>query len=235
MRRLRVVKSEAEIDKIRHVTQIASTAFDTLADELSVGMTEREACKAMTFEMLRIGADSASYVMGASGKGSYDNIIMGPTDRALGDGDVMLIDTGATYDGYFCDFDRQFAFGMPTPEAIAAYDVVYQATEVGYQAATPGAKTHDVWKAMADVLTAGGSLGNDVGRMGHGLGMQLTEWPSFQESGDITLVPGMVMTLEPGMEYLPGRYMVHEENIVIRSGEPEYLSVRARPEMYSIG
>ena len=234
IRRLRVVKSEAEIDKIRHVAQIASSAFDTLAGELSVGMTEREACKAMTLEMLRLGADSAPYVMGASGVGSYDNIIMGPTDRVLGDGDVMLIDTGATYDGYFCDFDRQFAFGPPTSEAVAAYDVVYEATEAGYRMAQPGATTHDVWKAMSDVLTAGGSLGNDVGRMGHGLGMQLTEWPSFQEGGDVTLAPGMVMTLEPGMEYLPGRYMVHEENIVIRDGEPEYLSVQARPEMYAI-
>jgi Xaa-Pro dipeptidase len=66
--------------------------------------------------------------------------------------------------------------------------------------------------------------------MSHGLGMQLTEYPSFQEGGDVVLETVMVMTLE----FVPGRYMVHEENIVIRDGEPEHLSVRARPEMYLI-
>lgn len=84
---------------------------------------------------------------------------------------------------------------------------------------------------MWRVLEAGGAMDNGVGRMGHGLGMQLTEWPSNMPGDDTVLEPGMVMTLEPGMLFAPGRAMVHEENIVIRPDGAEWLTPRAWPEM----
>ena len=80
-------------------------------------------------------------------------------------------------------------------------------------------------------MVAGGALGNDVGRLGHGLGMQLTEWPSNTAWDQTVLVPGMVMTLEPGMTYLPDKMMVHEENLVIREEGPQLLSRRAPAEL----
>ncbi|HJN25641.1 MAG TPA: M24 family metallopeptidase, partial [Rhodospirillales bacterium] len=167
--------------------------------------------------------------------GGYDSIIMGPTDRIIEEGDVLIIDTGATYDGYFCDFDRNFAFGEPGNAAKRAYDIVFQATNAGFQAARPGATTTDLWTAMAAVLQAGGSMGNDVGRMGHFLGMQLTEGPSITPTDMTRLEPGMVLTLEPGMTTATGKQMVHEENIVITEHGAEYLSRRAPPGMPVIG
>ena len=84
---------------------------------------------------------------------------------------------------------------------------------------------------MAEVLEKAGSIGNNVGRMGHGLGLQLTEPPS-NAPGDLTeLVPGAVLTVEPGMAYAPGRMIVHEENLVIREDGAELLSRRAPREM----
>ena len=67
--------------------------------------------------------------------------------------------------------------------------------------------------------------------MGHGLGMQLTEWPSNTPTDGTVLEPGVVLTLEPGMEFAPGKQMVHEENIVIRDDGAEWLSRRAPDEM----
>ncbi len=67
--------------------------------------------------------------------------------------------------------------------------------------------------------------------MGHGLGMQLTEWPSLTVEDQTLLKPGMVITLEPGLEVTPGRMMVHEENIVIRSSGAELLTERAPREL----
>jgi Xaa-Pro aminopeptidase len=231
LRRLRGVKSPAEIAKIRHVCQLVSAAFEALPGKLAQGDTERQACRAMRVAVLERGADGSPYMMGASGPGGYDNIIMGPTERALGAGDILIIDTGTTFDGYFCDFDRNFAFGPPSDAARRAHDVVYRATEAGIAAARPGATTSDLWRTMTAVLEAGGSTVNNVGRLGHGLGLQLTEWPSNRPGDDTPLVPGMVLTIEPGMEFAPGRMMVHEENIVVTDDGCELLTRRAPPEM----
>ncbi|MGF1610782.1 MAG: M24 family metallopeptidase [Kiloniellales bacterium] len=231
LRQLRVVKSEAEIDKIRYACQLASDAFEALPDAIAIGQSEREICGTLKIDLLRRGADGSPYLIGASGPGGYDNIIMGPTDRIVGEGDILIIDTGTTYDGYFCDFDRNFAFGPPSDAARRAYEVTYAATEAGLAAARLGATTTDLWAAMWAVLEAGGALGNDVGRLGHGLGMQLTEWPSNRPGDDTPLAPGMVLTLEPGMAFAPGKLMVHEENIVIREHGAELLSRRAAPVM----
>lgn len=226
VRDIRSVKSKAEIDKIRFACQVTAAGFEFLKQYLAVGMTERQACKAMQIEMLRLGADSCPYLISGSGAGGYDSIIMGPSDRVLAEGDLLIIDTGANYDGYFSDFDRNYAFGQIDEEALLAYDTVYQATEAGLIIAEPGRSTGDLWQAMWSVLEKNGALGNDVGRMGHGLGMQLTEWPSHVPNGDVILKPGMVLTLEPGMAFAPNKMMVHEENIVITENGCELLHER---------
>ncbi len=231
IRALRMVKSPSEIAKIRHVCQLTSDAFIALETRLRPGETERSACRAMRIDVLERGADGSPYMMGMSGPDGYDNIIMGPNDRVLGDGDILIIDTGTTFDGYYCDFDRNFAFGEVGDAARRAYDVVYRATEAGIAAACPGATTSDLWAAMNRVLEAGGALGNNVGRLGHGLGLQLTEWPSNRPGDNTVLESGMVLTIEPGMEFAPGKMMVHEENIVVTEGADDLLTKRAPPEM----
>jgi len=231
VRDLRSVKSAAEIAKVRFACEVTAAGFNHLRHNLVAGLTERQACKMMQLEMLRLGADSCPYLISASGQGGYDDIIMGPSDRELGEGDVLIIDTGANFDGYFSDYDRNFAFGEVATDCHQAYEAVYESTEAGLQIAAPGRTTGDVWQAMWDVLEKAGALGNSVGRMGHGLGMQLTEWPSNVEGGDVVLQPGMILTLEPGMTFAPGRMMVHEENILITENGCEMLHQRAWPTM----
>lgn len=235
IRQIRSVKSAAEVAKIRFACEVTAAGFNFLLEHLHAGMTEREACKAMHLEMLRLGADACPYLISASGQGGYDNIIMGPTDRQLTEGDLLIIDTGANFDGYFSDFDRNYGFGRVDDDAHRAYEAVYHSTEAGLQIAAPGRTTGDVWQAMWSVLEQAGALGNDVGRMGHGLGMQLTEWPSNVPNGDVVLQPGMVLTLEPGMSFAPGKMMVHEENILITDQGCEMLHQRTWPSLPIIG
>ncbi|ETX08850.1 MAG: hypothetical protein ETSY2_02985, partial [Candidatus Entotheonella gemina] len=231
MHQLRYVKSEAEIEKIRYVCELTSDAFEALPQTLTIGQSERETCQRFRIDLLNRAADNSPYLIAGSGPGGYDTMIMGPTDRVLSDGDVLIIDTGTTFDGYFCDFDRNFAFGRVTDAARSAYEVVYRATDAGFAATHPGATTADVWAAMWAVLEQGGALGNSVGRMGHGLGMQLTEWPSNKPDDHTRLEVGVVLTLEPGMEFSPGKCMVHEEDIVITESGAQWLSRRAPEEM----
>ena len=227
----RMVKSVLEIEKIRHICQIASHAYQALPAYSSSGMSEIEVVLKLKLDLLQRGADTVPYVVAGSGPGGYDSIIMGPTERVLEQGDLLIIDTGSTFDGYFCDFDRNWSFGTPDEATSKAHQVVWQATEAGFEAARPGATTSDVWQAMNDIMVAGGSLGNEVGRLGHGLGMQLTERPSNTEDDGTELVAGMVLTLEPGMTFAPGKQMVHEENIVITDDGADWLTNRAERDL----
>ena len=228
---LKKIKSEAEIQKIEHICQITSGAFENLPSHIYTGETQRQICLKLRQDILKRGGDNSPYLIAGSGSGGYDNIIMGPTESVLENGHVLIIDTGSTFDGYFCDFDRNFAFGNLPEEARRAYETVYRATDVGIESARPGKTTTDVWQAMWSVLEKGGALGNSVGRMGHGLGMELTEWPSVMPGDDTLLEPGMVLTIEPGMSFAPGKEMVHEENILITEEGARILTRRAPAEM----
>ncbi|WNJ98483.1 Xaa-Pro peptidase family protein [Thalassospiraceae bacterium LMO-JJ14] len=232
---LRMHKSEAEIDKIRYICGVLSDVFEDLPRHLEIGMREIDIFRTFKTRAMESGADDVAYVVGGLGEGGYGDIISPPSERLSTQGDVLILDTGATFDGYFCDFDRNYAFGETTDAAKRAHEVVYRATEAGLEAARPGNTCADLFHAMQRVMDAGGAMGNDVGRLGHGLGMQLTEWPSNTPTDMTVLKPGMVITLEPGMTFAEGKVMVHEENIVIRDGLAELLSRRAPAEMPVIG
>ena len=231
---LRQIKSAAEIAKTREICRITNVGFKRIPEYARVGMTERQICKQFGIDMLQAGADECPFIIAGSGPDAYDDILMGPTDRIIEPGDVLLIDTGAVWDGYFSDFDRNWAFGYASEQTKAAYRATYEATTKGFEAARPGATTTDIYNAMWKVLEANGALGNDIGRVGHGLGMELTERPSNTATDNTVLKPGMVMTLEPGMTYAPGKTMLHEENIVITEDGAEWLSERAEPELIII-
>ena len=231
--RLCSIKSVAEVEKIQHACELVSDSFEALPGFAKPGDSERQIVQEMKFDLLRRGADDVPFMVSASGPDGYDNIIMGPGDRVLEKGDLLIIDTGTVYDGYFCDFDRNFAFVRASEEANRVYELVFKATSAGFNIARPGATTFDLWQAMWAVLEAGGAQGNDVGRMGHGFGAQLTEWPSISEKDHTELKDGMVITLEPGMSYDNGKHMVHEENIVITEDGARMLSRRA-PEFLPV-
>lgn len=231
IQQLRMIKSTLEIDKVRRICRIVSEGFRGVGEYAAPGMSERQICRQLQLQLYHLGADTCSYMVAGSGRGGYDSIIMGPTDRVIEEGDVLIIDTGSTFDGYFCDFDRNWAFGHADDLARCAYATVWEATEAGFAAARPGNRAWDLWRSMQQVMEKAGSLGNEVGRLGHGLGIELTERPSNTREDNTLLKPGMIMTLEPGMTFAPGRQMVHEENIVITEEGAEWLSVRAGPEL----
>ena len=231
LRQVRLIKSTAEIEKIKHICQLTSQGFKDLNHLLKAGESEHENCKRFKQHLLSLGVDDTPYMVAGSGKDGYGSIIMGPGDKIIEEGDLFIVDTGSVFDSYFCDFDRNYAFGFICDEAKKAYQVVFDATDAGFNAAQVGNTTSDVYHAMNNVMQKGGALGNSVGRLGHGLGLQLTEWPSNTATDNTILEPGVILTLEPGMEYLPGKEMVHEENIVITENGPEWLTQRASEEL----
>ena len=239
-RRLRMVKSPGEIARVRHAAELVSDSFRALPDMFGVGDSERDACLRMKLDLLRRGVDSSPYLVAASGDGGYETINIGPTDRRLKAGDLFIIDTGSTVDGYFCDFDRNYAIGHAPNETIRRLDAaLFLATDAGLAAARPGATCSDIWHAMAGKLGEEAVRGSDVGRMGHGLGLAVTEPPSIHPNDFTLLESGMVLTLEPGIGYIgkDGRkkVLVHEENFVVTDTGAEFLSKRGWRQMPVVG
>ncbi len=235
VRRLRMVKSDAEVAKIGHVATLVCDAFDAAPKLFHAGLPLVEAFRAFKTTCLTRGVDDVPYLVGGAGPGGYGDIISPPGERPLAEGDVLMLDTGCTFDGYFCDFDRNFAIGDAGDAARRAYDTLYRATEAGLAAVRPGVTCRDLFRSMLGVLEADGGVTGNVGRFGHGLGMQLTEWPSHADFDATVIESGMVLTLEPALVYGDGQVMVHEENLVVRDDSPELLTRRAPPELPRIG
>ncbi len=217
---LRAVKSEAEIAKIRRACTIAGRAFAKVPQIARTGAPLDQVFREFQRLCLAEGADWVPYLAGGAGPGGYADVISPATAVPLERGDVLMLDTGLVWDGYFCDFDRNFSVGRPEDHTAMAHRRLIEATEAGRAAAVPGARACDVYHAMAGML----GVETDAGRLGHGLGMQLTEGLSLTTDDTTLLQPGMVITLEPGMPTRAGRIMVHEEDIVIRNGDAEALS-----------
>lgn len=234
MSELRLVKSTAEVARIRHICAIASDTFDALPGLFQVGDSESELVRKFQSDILLRGADKTPYTAIGSGRGGYTSIIAGPTERRIKRGDVFLIDTGSRYGGYFCDFDRNYAIGKVGDQVHRVHELLYRATDAGIAAARPGNTAADVFAAQAKILEdAGIELGN-VGRFGHGLGKILTEPPSNKPGDSTVLEPGVVLTIEPNALYGKGKVLVHEENIVVTRDGAELLSRRAPREMVVI-
>ena len=256
MRSLRLVKSPFEVDRSRHACAIASAAFELLPARLhalratkkatdgTADVSEREARDALRMMMLEFGADDTAYVMAQSGSGGYDNIVLEPSDEPLCPGDVLIIDTGMTFEGYWCDFDRNWICGgashLPA-ETAACHDMLWRATERGFEeAGRPGATSTTVFRAMARECGIPDDAADDagVGRFGHGLGLQLTELFSNNATDHTPLGPGCVMTLEPSALIDPARgdemMIAHEEDIAITEDGAVWLSLRAPRTMPTI-
>jgi len=232
VQQLMQVKSPAEINKISRICRITSDAFAGASELFHEGQPMKESFRAFKMDLLRRGADDVPYLVGGAGQGGYSDVISPPNNRPLAVGDVLMLDTGATLDGYFCDFDRNFAIGHASDNVKRAYSTLYKATDAALAIARPGVTCAQLYASMAKVID---QQGGDVGRLGHGLGTQLTESPSIVAFDHTEMRAGMVMTLEPCMVIEGKKIMVHEENILIEFGPPRLLSRRAPVEIPVIG
>ena len=234
MVRLRKIKSQAEIAKIAQAGAIATRAFARVPEIAQAGVPLEKVFRHFQMLLLEEGADWVPYLSGAAGQDGYYDVISPATDAPLVQGDILMLDTGAVWDGYFCDFDRNFAVGAPSAIAQLGQSSLIEAVDAGMAAAKPGAMMCDLFHAMAGVLAGDSDAVANAGRLGHGLGMQLTEWPSIIPTDRTVLEPGMVLTLEPSVETVDGRIMVHEENIAITETGAVFLNARSGRSLVSV-
>ena len=233
VQRVREIKSEAEIAKIRATCSIADRAFARVPEFAQAGRPLDQVFRNFQIALLDEGADWVSYVAGGAGQGGYGDVISPAAAKPLTMGDILMLDTGAVRGGYFCDFCRNYAIGGPNDAARRAHDALYAATDVALETLRPGMTASHLYHTLTNALRAAGATPGG-GRLGHGLGITLTEWPSVTAKDTTELREGMVLTLEPGVEITPGKILVHEENIVLRADGCELLSSRASPQLKQI-
>ncbi|MCC1493385.1 Xaa-Pro peptidase family protein [Cognatishimia sp. F0-27] len=222
---LRAVKSAAEIARIETACAIGGRAFARVGEIARPGRSLAAVFRDFQRLCLEEGADDVRYLAGGAGPLGYDDVISPATDAPLVDGDVLMLDTGLTHGGYFCDYDRNFAMGRPDRRVQSAWHRLIEASDAGLAAARPGARACDLWSAMNAIC------GTTGGRLGHGLGMQLTEGLSLIAADETVLEPGMVLTLEPAVAVAEGASLVHEENIVITETGARLLSPAASRDL----
>lgn len=247
LREIRMVKSAAEVAHVRYVAQLVSHAFEALPARMGIGDTEDRVSKTLQADLLSRGVEKIPYLIGMSGAGGYDSLHKVPGQRVLAAGDVMVFDTGCTYKGYHCDFNREYAIGPLSDTLRRLYDIVWRATEAGIEAVRPGRRCADIWQAESDSLAADAEDAGvnfelkKSGRMGHGVGLRMCEPPSIRPDDETVLRPGMVLTIEPGIAFTHDgehgpepKCVVHEENLVVTEDGWDLLSIRAPREMMTV-
>ena len=227
---LRKIKSDLEIKNIEKVCSITSKVFNNLINKISLGMSEREIATIFKKDLINNGVDYIMYLSCASGINGYNQIICNPSEKKIGDGDILIIDTGSTLNGYYCDFDRNFGFGNINQKSLDAYNKLWNATEKTLEIIRPGISCNEIYDSLSNNLFSNNSK-SKVGRMGHGFGLQLTEPPSIMNNDKTILEKNMILALEPSIEIENDLMLVHEENILITQNGNRLLTSRTPKEL----
>ena len=229
VKKLRMTKSNEEIDKIEKACRIAEKAFQRVPEIAFENVNLDEVFRKFQILCLEAGADWVPYLAGGADTEGYDDVISPAKVAPLKKQDILMLDTGLVWDGYFCDYDRNWSVGTPSKTVTGAYSQLLEASDAAFELAKPGAKASDLFHAMNSILTQNSS-GTDAGRLGHGVGMSLTEWPSLIPDDHTVLEKGMVLSLEPGIA-IKDKIIVHEENIEITETGARYLSPKANKDL----
>ena len=232
VKKLRMTKSNEEIDKIEKACRIAEKAFQRVPEIAFENVNLDEVFRKFQILCLEAGADWVPYLAGGADTEGYDDVISPAKVAPLKKQDILMLDTGLVWDGYFCDYDRNWSVGTPSKTVTGAYSQLLEASDAAFELAKPGAKASDLFHAMNSILTQNSS-GTDAGRLGHGVGMSLTEWPSLIPGDHTVLEKGMVLSLEPGIA-IKDKIIVHEENIEIIETGARYLSPKAKKDLFII-
>ncbi|MFW5714547.1 MAG: M24 family metallopeptidase [Brevefilum sp.] len=222
---LRMQKEPDEVGKMRTAAEIAQKAMYATLKSVKEGMTEKEIANRLVIELLKAGSEPHlpfSPIVAIGENSANPHAV--PTSRRLQRGDLLLVDWGASFEGYFSDITRTFTFGDVDPELIRIGEIVLEANQAGRLAARPGVDAGAVDRAARSIITAAGYGSAFIHRTGHGLGMEAHEPPYIFEENDLILAPGMTFTVEPGI-YLTRKGGVRiEDDVVVTSQGSESLT-----------
>mgnify|MGYP006273135875 FL=1 len=220
---LRAVKTAGELRSIRRAVAVQEEGFLEAMWQAEAGMTELEMCAILEYEQKSRGSEGPAFetIVASKGNGSKPHAIPGKTKLAKSGG--LLIDWGATEEGYKSDMTRTVSLGRFSKRIREVYEIVEEAFYAGLEAVGPGKTGAEVDAAARGVIEEAGYGARFGHSLGHGIGLDVHEGPRLARTSDDVLEPGMVVTVEPGI-YLPGEGGVRiEDDVVVTASGGESL------------
>jgi Xaa-Pro aminopeptidase len=216
--KLREVKDDEEIERIRRAAELALTAFRNIRSQIIPGRTEAAVATDLDYEMRKLGARKPSFdtIVAARQRSSLPHAQA--TQAVIAPGDAVLVDWGAERDLYCSDCTRVLFLTAPNARWREIHGLVRRAQEAAIAAARPGVPFRDVDDAARRTIADGGYGDNFAHGVGHGVGLRVHEGPALNARAEGKLAEGMVVTIEPGI-YLPGWGGVRIEDLIVVRGD----------------
>jgi Xaa-Pro dipeptidase len=222
---LRAIKDADELQAMRQAVAVAQQSLSETLPLARVGISERELASELVSQLLRAGSQPElpfSPIVASGPNSALPHAV--PTERRLQPGDLLLLDWGATVEGYASDLTRTFAIQEIDPELERVHQIVLQANAAAQAVVRPGVPCSDVDRAARQLIEQAGYGERFTHRTGHGLGLDAHEAPYIHGDNPLLLAPGMTFTIEPGI-YLEGRGGVRlEDDVVVTKRGCESLS-----------
>jgi Xaa-Pro aminopeptidase len=222
--KLRIIKEINELDSLQRAIDIGDQAFNTVGPNVEAGMTERQIAWDLEKVMRDLGADSVSFDLIVASGPNAALPHHRPSDRVIQEGEPVVIDMGARFDGYCSDLTRTICIGGENETFRRIYDTVLGAQLSAINTVTDGISGSDCDNLARSIIEEAGHGDNFGHSLGHGVGLAVHEPPTVGPRSEEILENGMVFTIEPGI-YIPGWGGVRIEDIVIlENGHARILS-----------
>lgn len=224
----RLIKDAKEIQMIKAVCEATDYCFEHLAEQLHPGMSEIEVWRRVQILELQGGAEcTPSHAMN-SGPANYTRGSKTADNDILEKGNMLSLDLTAYYCGYYSDFCRNFVLGKISQERQDTWQRIVDVTAETSEALKPGVSCSEVARICARAMAKRGYESNfEVGRLGHGCGLNSTEPPSIMIGDETVLEPGMIIHIEPGVVNEHGLFVCEEKYVITETGR-ECLSGASR-------
>ena len=216
---LRIVKGKEELKIIEKACEIADRAVMAAIEEVSEGKREREIAAKVEYLMKMNGAEKPAFdtIIASGYRSALPHGIA--SDKRIEKGDLVVIDLGALYNHYNSDITRTIVVGSPSDKQKEIYEIVLEAQKKAIEAAKPGMTAKELDSIARDIIKEYGYGEYFIHSLGHGVGLEIHEWPRISQYDETILKEGMVITIEPGI-YIPkfGGVRIEDTIVITKSG-----------------
>ncbi len=220
----RNLKDEDELKRLRKACKIASRVAEQMIDFIEPGMKEYDLAAEISYRMRKQGGSGDAFdIIASSGPNSAEPHYTAG-DRVIEKGDFIVLDFGSLYKRYRSDITRTYVVGEATKKQKKIYETVLKAHNEASEMIKPGVKGETVHNKAAEIINSTEFKGRFTHGLGHSIGLSTHDGSGLSPSVDVTLAPGMVYTVEPGI-YIPGYGGVRiEDDIVVTEDGCEILT-----------